>query len=159
MPDTLPTAVLEPQHRQINRGFEALLEADDGAGLSACLALLRRHLYAEEAILFPALEKAGQGGPLFVMRREHGLMWPLLEALEAACAARAEPASLAESARRLYQLLRMHNPKEEQFVYAAADRLAADPAHAGLGTELEAADPPQGWTCAMAPRGGPAPAA
>ncbi len=159
MPGTLPTAVLEPQHRQINRGFEALLEAGDGGGLGACLALLRRHLYAEETILFPALEKAGQGGPLFVMRREHGMMWPLLEALEAAGAAAAARAALVEPGRRLYQLLRVHNPKEEQFVYAAADRLAAASAQAGLAAELEAASPPQGWSCAMAPRGGPAPAA
>ena len=45
----------------------------------------------------------------------------------------------------------MHNPKEEQIVYAAADRY--DPAYpdAPLIQAMAAAHVPEGWVCALAP--------
>lgn len=152
MATTLPGELLAEQHRTIDAGIQG---AVDGVGdlpaLAASLAQLRVHLYIEEALLFPPLARAGLTMPVFVMQREHGLMWPLLQALEAACAAAEPVATLHGPARELFQLLQMHNPKEEQIVYSAADRLAAgDPAGA-LVAAIAAASLPADWSCAMAP--------
>ncbi|MBS0381045.1 MAG: hemerythrin domain-containing protein [Proteobacteria bacterium] len=152
MATTLPGALLAAQHRTIDAGIGG---AADGTGdlsaLAASLAQLRLHLYVEETLLFPPLAKSGLTMPVFVMQREHGLMWPLLQALDAACAAGQPIAALPDPARELFQLLQMHNPKEEQIVYAAADRVAAGDAEGTLVKAIEGARMPEAWTCAMAP--------
>ena len=146
---TIPlSATLADQHRQIDHGVQGIV---DGHGnldaLAASLALLRRHLYLEEALLFPPLVKAGLAMPVFVMKREHGQMWPLLVALSAACGAATPAATLCEPARQLFQLLQIHNTKEEQIVYTAADRLD----DAALAEAIGQASVPGGWVCATAP--------
>ena len=153
MDTTLPSSLLAVQHHQIDQGVAAIV---DGTGkpqaLATSLKLLREHLYVEEEALFPVLAGIGLTMPVFVMKREHGQMWPLLDRLEAACAAGADADALHEDARQLLQLLKMHNPKEEQIVYAAADRY--EPAHpdASLVQAMAAARMPEGWVCALAPR-------
>ena len=153
MTATLPSQLLAIQHRRIDAGIKGVV---DGTGqlpaLAESLALLRLHLYVEEGLLFPPLVNSGLGMPVFVMKREHGLMWPLLETLAGACAASAPVASLHDTARELFQLLQMHNPKEEQIVYTAADRLAAGDDGEKLVQAIEAARLPDAWACAMAPR-------
>ncbi|MBS0316047.1 MAG: hemerythrin domain-containing protein [Proteobacteria bacterium] len=148
-----PSRLLEDQHRRIDQGLQDII---DGAGslarLSESLALLCLHLYAEEEILFPPLEASGLTMPVFVMKREHGQMWPLVQDLTAACGSAGPVDTLQNDCRELLQLLQIHNPKEEQILYAAADRLAADPDHGSLAQALEAARLPHGWACAMAPR-------
>lgn len=152
MAATLPGQLLAIQHRHIDAGIKGVV---DGSGeppaLAESLVLLRLHLYIEEVLLFPPLAKSGLTMPVFVMQREHGLMWPLLETLATACAASAPVASLHEPARELFQLLQMHNSKEEQIVYTAADRLAAGSEGDKLVAAIEAARLPNAWACAMAP--------
>ena len=149
----LISAVLADQHHRIDHGIATIV---DGTGepqaLAAALKLLREHLYVEEEALFPLLVATGLALPVFVMKREHGHMWPLIRSLEAACAAGATIDDLREDASRLLQQLNIHDPKEEQILYTAADRY--DPAHpdAPLSPAMAAAHMPENWVCAMAPR-------
>lgn len=141
--------VLAGQHRQIDAGIRAVADgAGEPAALAESLALLRLHLYVEEALLFPPLAESGLTMPVFVMKREHGQMWPLLEALSATGAA---DAARQATARQLFQLLQMHNPKEESIVYTALDRLEAQRGDDSLARAITAAALPDAWRCAMAP--------
>jgi iron-sulfur cluster repair protein YtfE (RIC family) len=152
MDTELLSRLLAVQHQHIDQGVAG---AADGTGqpqaLVAALKLLREHLYVEEAALFPLLAKAGLAMPVFVMQREHGQMWPLIRSLETACATGASADDLRADATQLLQQLKIHNPKEEQIVYAAADRY--EPAHpdAPLAQAMAAARMPENWVCAMAP--------
>ena len=148
MAETSCSQLLANQHRQIDTGIKGIVDGGgDAAALASSLALLRLHLYVEEAILFPPLVKSGLTMPVFVMKREHGQMWPLLTSLSTACAAATPVAELHERARQLFQLLQIHNTKEEQIVYAAADRLD----DAALAAAIGHANAPEGWVCATAP--------
>ena len=148
----LLSRLLAAQHQQIDQGVEGIVA---GAGatpaLKSALKLLREHVYMEEAALFPPLVKAGLAMPVFVMQREHGQMWPLILEAREPCAARAAADDLCEDARQLLQQLKIHNPKEEQIVYAAADRYASTRTDPPLAQTLAAARMPAGWVCAMAP--------
>lgn len=159
MDASLPSQVLAAQHRRIDTGVQGIVDGTgETAALVDSLALLRLHLYAEETVLFPPLVKSGLTMPVFVMKREHGEMWPMLQTLTAACADGQPVETMRDTCRRLFQLLRVHNPKEEMIVYTAADKLAAQPAGASLAKSLDAARVPDGWVCEMASRGlqGPA---
>lgn len=147
-------ALLEHQHRAIDAGIRPVLEGGGSLpALHEALQLLRLHLFLEEEILFPMLEQHGITMPVFVMKREHGQMWPVLAALLQACEAGAEPAALRADCDELFKLLQIHNVKEEQVVYTAADDLAALGLHEPLLATLDATvDVPQTWSCAMAPR-------
>jgi iron-sulfur cluster repair protein YtfE (RIC family) len=152
MEATRPGAYLEDQHHRIDDGIKPVMGgAGDWAALTKSLDLLRLHLYLEEAILFPVLEKAGLMMPVFVMKREHGQMWPTLAKLTAACQAQGSLDAVRADCEELYKLLRIHNPKEEQIVYTAADALGAKGADEHMVATLDAADAPDGWVCAMAP--------
>lgn len=145
----LPSQLLAAQHRRIDQGVLGILDGtDQPAALADSLALLRLHLYVEEEVLFPPLVKAGLTMPVFVMKREHGEMWPLLQTLTAACGSASLVEALREPCGQLFQLLQIHNPKEEQIVYSAVDRLA----DASLTETLQTTRVPDDWTCAMAPR-------
>lgn len=147
-----PSQLLEAQHRRIDEGIKPVADGTGGLSpLAESLAVLRLHLYLEEELLFPPLAKSGLAMPVFVMKREHGEMWPLLQALTVACEAKAELATLREPCQRLFRLLQIHNPKEEQIVYVAADRLAAGRADGLLVETLQTARLADGWVCAMAP--------
>ncbi len=150
-----PSRLITAQHHAIDQGIQPVVA---GAGtldaLSAALTLLRHHLYIEETVLFPPLVETGLAMPVFVMKREHGQMWPLIERLEADAKGGKQVADLREPARQLFQLLQMHNTKEEQIVYTAADKLAAEQGDGALGQALETAKDPVGWVCAMAPKPG-----
>ena len=152
MNSPLPSHLLERQHREIDAGILDMVEGRGSiAALAQSLALLRRHLYLEEAVLFPPLEQAGLTMPIFVMQREHGQMWPVLERLEFLCRA-GDPAdeALRADCGDLLDQLQIHNPKEEQIVYAAADRLQAERGDASLVEAMAGATVPEGWACARA---------
>ena len=104
MDTALPSSLLAVQHHQIDQGVAGIV---DGAGepqaLAAALKLLREHRYVEEAALFPVLAKTGLAMPVFVMKREHGQMWPLICRLQDVCAAGAGAGALHEDARQLLQ--------------------------------------------------------
>ncbi|HEX7349115.1 MAG TPA: hemerythrin domain-containing protein [Rhodanobacteraceae bacterium] len=148
MPATPASQLLAAQHQTIDTGVKAAATGGDTAALAASLALLRLHLYIEEALLFPPLAESGLTMPVFVMKREHGQMWPLLEALSASGVA---ADVVAKDAKQLFQLLQMHNPKEESIVYTALDRLEAKRDDASLAQAISTATAPAGWRCAMAP--------
>lgn len=144
---------LTREHRQIDAGVDGIIDGSgDAAALAIALRLLREHIHAEETALFPALESAGLAMPVFVMKREHGQMWPLVRRLEAACAAGAGADALRGEVNALRQLLVIHNTKDEQIVYAAADRLQASGEEDGLAAVLREARMPDDWTCAAAAR-------
>lgn len=152
MDTALPSNLLAVQHRQIDEGISGIVEGTgEPQALAAALQLLREHVYLEEAVLFPPLAKEGLTMPVFVMKREHGEMWPLIVKLEAACVAGASADEMRDDAVWLMRRLKVHNPKEEQIVYAAADRY--EPAHpdAPLLPAMAAAHMPDGWTYATAP--------
>lgn len=153
MDTSSPSRLLTDEHRRIDVGVKAV--ADGGgtlAALAESLELLRLHIYVEEELLFPPLAKAGLTMPVFVMKREHGEMWPLLGTLASACESGAPVATLQEPALHLFRQLQVHNGKEEDIVYAAADRLVESGTDAALVETLQAGKVPDGWTCAMAPR-------
>lgn len=148
MDSTHPSQWLEAQHRQIDDGLKAALRGSaSDAVLADALRLLQEHIHLEEAVLFPPLERAGLSMPIFVMQREHGQMWPLIETLLASGAAAAH-----EPGRELFQMLQIHNPKEEQILYRAADQLPQQTEDGALLRALQDARMPAGWACAMAPR-------
>ncbi|MBS0456095.1 MAG: hemerythrin domain-containing protein [Proteobacteria bacterium] len=151
MEKQLPSQWLEIQHRDIDAGVAGLLDGSRGANaLLAALRLLRTHIHIEEQVLFPPLKAAGLTMPVFVMKREHAQMWALLAQLDAACGADAPADDLKALARTLFQLLQMHNNKEEQIVYAAADRLVDADGSTLTLKALQDARMPEGWTCALA---------
>ncbi len=135
------SALLHEQHEEIDFGVQGAM---DGSGnqveLLHSLGLLRAHLHLEETVLFPALE-GSVGLSIMVMEREHGLMWPLMASLAQACNDGAKLESMQDDLEELFQLLQVHNPKEEQILYSAAD------GHAGLADALAAARLPEGWVC------------
>lgn len=139
--------LLKRQHRDIDAGIEAVAHGrGDVEALARSLRVLRRHLYLEEQILFPLLVNSGLTMPVFVMKRDHGQMWPLLERLTTSCDASAALATLQDGCRELLQLLQMHNPKEEAVIYTSADQISADT----LVQDLEGAELPDGWRCELA---------
>ena len=146
---------LEADHRVIDEQFATFATAAeegvvDRDSLTVAADGLRLHIWVEEELFFPPLSTAGIMGPIMVMHREHGEIWRSLDELEGIIAADEPdlPAAL-EVWRSLENILMQHNLKEEQILYAAADRMldaqTAAEVTAGLDQEL-----PEGWTCTMA---------
>ncbi len=124
---------LTPEHRECDNIF-ARAEA---AAANGDFALTKEeflkfadetllHFKKEEEEFFPAFEEAtgSSQGPTMVMRHEHdqvrGLLGKMAQAIESED--RDAYLSLAES---MMILLQQHNMKEEQMLYAMADRLFA----------------------------------
>ena len=59
---------------------------------------------------------------------------------------------MQDAGRELFQMLQIHNPKEEQILYKAADQVDEAGNDGALLRALQAARMPEGWACAMAPR-------
>ncbi|MGH8279583.1 MAG: hemerythrin domain-containing protein [Gammaproteobacteria bacterium] len=150
---SLPSQLFASQHRAIDTEIHAILDGTGTASaLAPSLAALRLHLYAEEQILFPALAKTSAVMAIIAMKREHGQMWPPMETLSAACMSASPVAALHDTCSELFQLLQIHNPKEEKIIYTAADRLVAARHDTALVQALQAAKLPDGWICEKAPR-------
>lgn len=149
---------LEQEHRAIDRGIEAFAsglaatEAPRTAVLADALDELRRHIFLEEALLFPPLQEAGLVPPLVVMRREHGEIWASMDALAECVAPGADPGSLRQVLDRLRAQLDTHNAKEEAVVYPAADHALSAAAQDDLGSQLESLRMPSQWVCEAARR-------
>jgi hypothetical protein len=78
------SALLEHEHHEIDAGLEAFLAGLDCGqtrtqDLTHAVEALRRHIYLEEAFLFPPLRAAGLIPPVLVMLREHGEIWRTLD--------------------------------------------------------------------------------
>jgi regulator of cell morphogenesis and NO signaling len=142
---------LEREHRQIDGGIErfiSLLEETgtrDPVPLDAALGGLRRHIYVEEAFLFPALREAGVVMPILVMQREHGQLWDSIDAVERLQAENAEDLVVVEACRTLLSQLESHNAKEEPVIYAQADRVVSAQASDELRRFLDSGRLPDTW--------------
>lgn len=148
---------LEADHRTIDDHFAAFAGAAsqgtlERGRLTEAMRTLRRHIWVEEEVFFPPLRAAGVVGPVMVMLREHGEIWRFLDGLEALAESEEPdlPTALATWG-SLEQVLLQHNVKEEQILYATADRILDEDTTAEV-MEGFTADLPAGWTCAMAAR-------
>ena len=113
-------------------------EARDWAGLARegteFLRRLRRHIDAEEKVLFPAFEQRtgmSAAGPSVVMRVEHEQMKPILAQMDAAVAAQDGP-GYQRASKALLDILVPHNQKEEHMMYPMLDQAMGPGAQALL---------------------------
>ena len=147
---------LESEHRQIDGGIEAYVASlDDAAAaetslLLGALAGLRRHIYLEEEFLFPPLKTAGLMGPIFVMLREHGVLWKQMGAVESLLQASADAGQMRQACNALLALLGKHNAKEEPIIYAQADGILDATASGELLEFLKQGTTPEGWVAGAA---------
>jgi regulator of cell morphogenesis and NO signaling len=84
---------------------------------------LQRHIVWEEDVLFPLWEKKTgmtDGGPTFVMRRDHREIGACLEAIHRKVQGQDLESDREEQA--LLDLLERHNMTEEQVLYPAIDK-------------------------------------
>lgn len=154
MTQTLAEA-LTKEHADIDAGIEAFTSARAAGGSStdgmrAAIAAQRRHIYLEEAILFPPLRAAGMFAPVMVMLSEHGRMWHVMDALEPLLRDGGTDPQVTGLCRELVDLLAAHNAKEEQILYAQADGVLEYPADVQLREFLASGEMPDGWVCERA---------
>lgn len=138
------------EHHRIDTGITEFLgsvaaDRPDAEALRAALEDLRRHIYLEEDHLFPPVRGGALTAPLTVLVREHGVLWRLAEAAEAA--AGTDPAAAAAHCRELLAVLADHTRKEEPVVYPEADRMLLGPEAAELLDLLDTEVRPDGWIC------------
>ncbi|UXY25323.1 hemerythrin domain-containing protein [Streptomyces sp. HUAS TT20] len=143
---------LEREHHEIDEGIETFTAAiaggtPDAQPLTRAVAALRRHIYLEEEFLFPPLRAAGLVMPVFVMVREHGQMWKILDALDDELRDGTVRASVADLLRDLQEELTAHNSKEEQILYPQTEQVLTVEAKAELQELLEVGRTPEGWVC------------
>ncbi|SRX94128.1 hemerythrin HHE cation binding domain-containing protein [Nocardioides sp. JS614] [Mycobacterium shimoidei] len=158
MPDNTLSAALEREHREIDRSIESFIEAlnsrDGGAVqpelLTAALDALRRHIYLEEAILFPPLREAGMVMPIFVMTREHGELWRTVDTLTEMLADGSANGQLADTCHQLLGQLEQHNSKEEPVIYPHADADLPPQVRDELARFIDTGRIPVGWICQQA---------
>lgn len=142
MNDIQPSALLEEQHQQLDRNMEQLLAGQGDLGLLQ--TDLRRHLYIEEALLFPLVNSRRLAMPLGIMRAEHGQMWDLLAVLDETT----DTAARRRVCQQLFELFAQHNPKEEDVIYPAIDDYHANDHQPGsLLDDINEAELPDGWVC------------
>ncbi|MFQ5354350.1 MAG: DUF2249 domain-containing protein [Thermodesulfobacteriota bacterium] len=124
------TDYMQEDHRRLDKILEAFQEARKGGAWAEALAAfkefdlgLRRHIQAEEEVLFPLFEeKTGMtdAGPTFVMKMEHGDIKETLERIMTATDAK-ESEAAADAAQMLINTLTDHNMKEEHILYPESD--------------------------------------
>lgn len=146
-------AALEREHREIDEGiaeFTATVQGEnpDREPLLRAIRALRRHIYLEEAFLFPLLceAEAGLAAPVFVMLREHGQLWQTLDSIER----EPDPSVGVARCRQLTVRLLHHNLKEEKVLYPRTDEVLTDAAAERLRVFLASGTMPDGWVCAKA---------
>ena len=131
-PNRTVKGYFQSDHKRLDAIFKSFSDAvheerfDDAKKAFAEFSLgLKRHIAAEEEVLFPAFEeKTGMkdAGPTFVMRMEHKEIKELLDEITALT----EKGDGAEATKRASELtvrLSDHNMKEEEILYPEADSL------------------------------------
>ncbi|MGH3414615.1 MAG: hemerythrin domain-containing protein [Marmoricola sp.] len=144
---------LEREHREIDRSMAEFARSGDEDSLRGAIRGLRGHICAEEQFLFPALRGAGLIAPVFVMLREHGQMWALLDDLVRSLDDGIDEWADSDVPRLCAELISLeerHNPKEEQILYPQADRALSTEDLARLRRFLDSGEVPEGWVCEQA---------
>jgi hemerythrin-like domain-containing protein len=146
--------ILTAEHREIDAGIEAFLDAldegrSDSGRLIAAIAALRRHIYIEEEFLFPPIRQAGLVMPVMVMQREHGVLWTQLDRLAENLPDPDRPPGhlVGDQCRELLRQLDAHNSKEEPVIYSHAAQQLSQSDAAAVHALLESGTTPSGWTC------------
>lgn len=144
--------ILERDHLRIDAGIAGdpqrpAHDEEDQAELKVAIEALRRHIFAEEELLFPRLHEAGMAGPIMVMLREHAQMWEMLDALGEQLASGDSAEVIRKARRQLIVLLQHHNPKEERILYPAADTTVDEATAADIRAFLDEGALPDGWVC------------
>ncbi len=145
--------LLAAQHRVMELGISGLV---DGSGsrqeLSEAVYLLRRHIYVEEAFLFPVIDQdQGRWMALAQMQSDHGAMWPHIESAITLLQANALLDNLVPAAQAMLKLLEGHDSREELAIYSVGDRYVTDANHPPLETLFATTEIPPGWRCLRAP--------
>ncbi len=145
-------ALLTEQHRDMEAGILGLVDGSGSrAEVTAAVRLLRKHIYVEEAFLFPAIERDPRRWmALAQMRHEHGDMWPHIETALALLDARAALDELLPGCEAMLRCLRAHDLKEEEAIYSAVERYRPDAQHPPLESLFETDAIPDGWKCRYA---------
>ncbi len=151
MTETLAEA-LEREHVDIDAGIAAFTTglaagAPPVDAMLAAMEALRRHIYLEEAILFPPLKDQGFFGPVMVMLMEHGRLWQIMDELEPLVRDGASDPRIEGLCMDLMAQIGAHNPKEEQILYPEADTTLNGRASSELRTFLDTGSMPAGWVC------------
>jgi iron-sulfur cluster repair protein YtfE (RIC family) len=145
--------LLAREHRAIDGLIETYAHYPGTApaerhALGRAVACLRRHIYLEEELLFPALAPAGLAMAVLVMQREHAEMWETLDTLDQMLAGgNPDGDALAWSCRQLLAQLQAHNPKEEAILYPQTDTMADPALSARVRQFLDDGRLPVGWCC------------
>jgi uncharacterized protein (DUF2249 family)/hemerythrin-like domain-containing protein len=129
-PDRSITDFFQTDHRRLDAIVERFRDAVDGTRWEDAsrdfreFSLgLRRHIQAEEEILFPLFEqKTGmtEAGPTFVMKMEHKEIKEFLDKILAAADAR-DASTALQALNALINILTDHNMKEEHILYPESD--------------------------------------
>lgn len=143
---------LEKEHQDIDAGIGAFTTGLSGGQppvdtMLAALAAHRRHIYLEEAMLFPPLRAGGLFAAILVMLREHGEMWRIMDELQPLVEAGGTDPRVPELCEKFVTLIAAHNLKEEATIYAKADEILSAPATDELHAFLQSGAMPDGWVC------------
>ncbi len=117
-------------------------------------ARLQRHIIAEERALFPLFEqKTGmhEHGPTAVMRAEHVRIGNYLQALDDKI--RRQDLNTEDEERRLGEILKNHNRKEELVLYPTLDILLGPDDKAAAVAAMKAVGKDQLQSCCEAAHG------
>ena len=150
--ETSISELLQSEHRWVAERLEHFGQGLDKGQVSAdpfheAGAVLHRHIYLEEDILFPQVEVRGLMGPAEVLAQEHGEICGYLNGIGDLVKAGAPAGRVQAAFTALRSLLDEHNLKEEQVLYPAADRLLEPDELAQMLQKLTAAQRPENWVC------------
>jgi hemerythrin-like domain-containing protein len=158
MDDTSLTALMEREHHDVDEAIEDFVQGlrerhvrhED---LRRATDLLQRHIYIEEALIFPPLRAKGMLAPILVMEREHGEIWRTLDAVNLEVGSGTAADSVPDRCRQLLHELEVHNGKEEPIIYSQADALLTDSQKDAVRDFVRSGTMPTDWVCAQAGNG------
>lgn len=155
MDDTTLTALMEKEHREIDKAIEHFVEGlakneVRHKDLDRADDLLKRHIYIEEALMFPSLRRTGMLAPILVMEREHGEIWRTLDAIHLEVGPGTAAESVPDRCHQLLHQLDGHNQKEEPIIYPKVDELLDDTTKGTVRDFIHSGTTPSGWVCAQA---------
>lgn len=158
MDDTTLSALMEREHHEVDDAIEdfaqGLRERDlRHKDLRRATDLLQRHIYIEEALIFPTLRAKGLLAPILVMEREHGEIWRTLDAINLEVGSGTAADSVPDRCRQLLHELDVHNAKEEPIIYPQADAQLTDEEKDAVRDFIRSGTMPADWVCAQAGNG------